>query len=107
MGGKRRKTQSTQQRLLWAFAGEDRSESPRAQAEGTVPTAANSPTESPTSSDRLMETICAPENLNAAMAKVIANGGAPGVDGMRVRQLVKYVEHHRERITQALLTGTY
>jgi RNA-directed DNA polymerase len=107
MCGKRRKIQSTQQQLLWAFAGEGRSESPMAQAEGTVPSAANSPTESPTSSDRLMESICTPENLNAAMAKVIANGGAPGVDGMRVRRLEKYVEHHRERITQELLTGTY
>jgi len=76
-------------------------------AEGAVPRMANSMAESPTSSDRLMESICDPENLSAAMAKVIANGGAPGVDGMRVTQLEKYFERHRERITRELQAGTY
>jgi len=33
------------------------------------------------SSDRLMERICDPLNLEIAMARVIANGGSPGVDG--------------------------
>ncbi len=78
-----------------------------APAEGTVPLVANSQAERPTSSDRLMESICDPENLNAAMAKVIANGGAPGVDGMRVSQLEKYFERHRERIVGELLAGAY
>jgi RNA-directed DNA polymerase len=54
-----------------------------------------------------MESICDPENLDIAMAKVIANGGAPGVDGMRVTQLEKYFERHRARITGELLAGTY
>jgi len=84
MDSKQQKIQSQQQMLL-AFAQEDRSESPRACEEGTVLPAADSMTESPTSSDRLMESICDPENLHTAMAKVIANGGAPGVDGMRVK----------------------
>ena len=75
--------------------------------EGIVLFAADSTTESPTSSDRLMESICDPENLNTAMAKVIANGGAPGVDGMRVTQLEKYFERHRDRIVGELLAGTY
>ena len=75
--------------------------------EGTVLSAADSTTESPTSSDRLMESICDPENLNIAMAKVIANGGAPGVDGMRVNELEKYFERHRDRIIGELLAGTY
>lgn len=106
MSGTRRKTQLTQQ-LRLAFAQESRSESPTARAEGTAPLAANSPTESPTSSDRLMESICDLENLEAAMAKVIANDGAPGVDGMRVTQLKKYFTRHRDRILEELLTGTY
>jgi len=75
--------------------------------EGIVLSAADSTTESPTSSDRLMESICDPENLNTAMAKVIANGGAPGVDGMRVKELEKYFERHRDRIVGELLAGTY
>ena len=106
MDSKRQKTQSQQQMLL-AFAQEGRSESPRACEEGTVLPAADSTTESPTSSDRLMESICDPENLNTAMAKVIANGGAPGVDGMRVKELEKYFERHRDRIIGELLAGTY
>ena len=106
MSGKRRKTQSQQQTLL-AFAREGGSESPRARTEGTVPLAADSKTERPTSSDRLMESICDPENLDVAMARVIANGGAPGVDGMRVTQLEKYFERHRDRFTEELLSGTY
>lgn len=105
MSSKRQKTQ-TQQRLL-AFAREGRSESPRTRGEGTVLPAADSCTESPTSSDRLMESICDPDNFAIAIAKVIANGGAPGVDGMRVTELEKYFERHRQRITGELLAGTY
>ena len=75
--------------------------------EGTVLPAADPCTESPTSSDRLMESICDPANLAKAMAKVIANGGAPGVDGMRVNQLEKYFERHGDRIVGELLDGTY
>jgi RNA-directed DNA polymerase len=107
MSSKRRKTQSQQDQLLLAFARESRGESPMACAEGTVLSAADSPTESPTSSDRLMESICDPANLAAAMAKVNANGGAPGVDGMRVNQLEKYFERHGDRIVGELLNGTY
>jgi RNA-directed DNA polymerase len=106
MSSIRRKTQSTQQ-LRLAFAQEGGSESPRAWAEGTVPPAANSLTDSPTSSDRFMESICDLENLEQAMAKVIANGGAPGVDGMRVTQLKKYFTRHRDRIIGELLAGAY
>ena len=78
-----------------------------AREEGTVLLAADSSTESPTSSDRLMESICDPANLAKAMAKVIGNGGAPGVDGMRVSQLEKSFERHRDRIVGELLNGTY
>ena len=41
------------------------------------------------------------------MAKVIRNGGAPGVDGMKVKELEKYFERHRVRIIGELLSGTY
>jgi len=106
MSSKRQKTNSQQQMLL-AFAREGRSESLMARVEGTVLPAADSKTESPTSSDRLMESICESENLLTAMAKVIANGGSPGIDGMRVTQLEKYFERHRDRIVGELLAGTY
>jgi len=42
-----------------------------------------------------MEAICDPLNLEIAMARVIANGGAPGVDGITVKGLEKYFERHR------------
>jgi RNA-directed DNA polymerase len=104
--GKRQKTQ-LQQQLLLACAEERRSESPPASGAGTGPIVAASHTESPTSSDRLMESICDPVNLEAAMARVIANGGAPGVDGMRVTELENYFERHGDRLIGELLTGTY
>ena len=105
MSGKRQKNRS--QQLLLAFAEEGRSASPKSSDQGIVPRAANSTTESPTSSDRLMESICDPANLEKAMAKVIANDGAPGVDGMGVKQLEKYFARHQDRIVGELLTGTY
>jgi RNA-directed DNA polymerase len=105
MDSRRQKTSDRQ--LPLAFAEESRDESPEGFREGTVLSKADSHPESPTSSDRLMESICDPANLDAAMSKVIANGGAPGVDGMRVTQLEKYFERHRDRITRELLTGTY
>ena len=54
-----------------------------------------------------MERICDPLNLECAVARVTANGGAPGVDGMRVNQLEKYFERHSDRIAGELLSGTY
>lgn len=104
MSGKRPKKE---RQSSFAFARESRSESPRAREEGNAPLTANSNAESPTSSDRLMESICDSANLAAAMRKVIANGGSPGVDGMRVNQLEKYFERHRDRIAAELLAGTY
>lgn len=107
MSSQRQKTQSQQEQLLLAFARESRSESPMARSEGTVLSVADSTTQSPTSSDRLMESICDPMNLETAIARVIANGGAPGVDGMRVTELEKYFERHRDRIIGELLGETY
>lgn len=100
------KRQKKERQQLFAFAREGRSESPKASDEGNALLAVNSTAQSPTS-DRLMESICDPANLAAAMAKVIANRGAPGVDGMRVQDLEKYFENHRDRIVGELLAGTY
>lgn len=90
-----------------AFIQEGRDESPEGLDEGTVLHVADSTSERPTSSGRLMEAICDPVNLECAMTRVIHNGGAAGVDGMTVKQLEKYFKRHHDRIVGELLAGTY
>ena len=55
----------------------------------------------------LLEQVLARENLIAALKRVEANKGAPGVDGVTVEQLRSYVQTHWADIRQQLLTGTY
>jgi RNA-directed DNA polymerase len=62
---------------------------------------------SPARTRRLMEAICDPENIAAAMRAVIANKGAPGVDGMTVRQLPKALALGWPALAQELLNGRY
>jgi RNA-directed DNA polymerase len=47
------------------------------------------------------------ENMAAAYARVVSNGGAPGVDGMTVEALGEYCREHWPRIRQEVLGGTY
>jgi len=51
--------------------------------------------------------VLEPENLKAALAKVQANKGSPGIDGMTVGQLPAYLRAHWHLIRQQLLDGTY
>ena len=44
----------------------------------------------------LMEEVCRRENLNRAYRRVQANKGAPGADGMTVRELGVWVKEHKE-----------
>ena len=55
----------------------------------------------------LIEQVVRRENLVAAHARVVRNGGAPGVDGMSVDDLMPYCRQHWARIREQLLTGTY
>jgi RNA-directed DNA polymerase len=63
--------------------------------------------ESPTGQVRLMESICERNNMRGAIRRVIKNGGAPGVDGMTVRQIKRHLKRHWRKIEKALLDGTY
>jgi RNA-directed DNA polymerase len=63
--------------------------------------------QSPTGPLTVMQEVLEPENLKAALAKVKANKGAPGIDGMTVNQLPGYLQTHLPRIKQQLLEGTY
>jgi len=63
--------------------------------------------ETPTSQLRLMEAICERNNMKRAIKRVIKNKGAPGVDGMTVRKIKRYLNRHWTKIEKALLDGTY
>ena len=55
----------------------------------------------------LMERICERENLNRAYKRVKANKGAPGVDGMTVKEMYEWLREHKEELIAALLEGNY
>jgi RNA-directed DNA polymerase len=63
--------------------------------------------EGPTGQIRLMESICERSNMRRAIRRVIKNKGAPGVDGMTVRKIKRYLKRHWTKIEKALLDGTY
>src|SRR5258708_11178831 len=63
--------------------------------------------ESPARTNRLMEEVCERENLKAALWKVKANQGSPGVDGMTVVGIKDYLKQHWPAIREQLLNGTY
>ncbi len=64
--------------------------------------------ESPVSSATgLMEVICNPRNMSEAIRRVIANKGAPGVDGMTVHELEDHWRQHGPGIRSQLTSGTY
>ncbi|MCL5005529.1 MAG: group II intron reverse transcriptase/maturase [Acidobacteria bacterium] len=54
-----------------------------------------------------MEEVCERENCKQALARVKANKGSPGVDGMTVRELAGYLKQHWPAIREQLLSGTY
>ena len=64
-------------------------------------------TENPAGTNRLMEEVCERENLKAAMRRVRANQGSPGVDGMTVIGIKDYLKQHGPAIREQLLNGTY
>ena len=64
-------------------------------------------TESPASTNRLMEEVCERENLKEALRQVKANKGSAGIDRMTVGQLSDYLKQHWPRIREQLLNGTY
>lgn len=55
----------------------------------------------------LLEMILERANVWAAYRRVCQNQGAPGVDGLTVDQLGKYLRRHWHKIRAALLEGTY
>lgn len=56
--------------------------------------------------DLLEEVLCR-ENLMKAYRRVLSNGGAPGVDGLTVHDLMPFCREHWKRIREDLLNGQY
>jgi RNA-directed DNA polymerase len=54
-----------------------------------------------------MEQVCEPANLNRAYARVMANKGSPGVDGLTVSRLGGWIKRHKQSFIASLLDGSY
>ena len=54
-----------------------------------------------------MEEVVSPENYGKALKAVIANQGAPGIDGMKTGELNGHLLKHWPKIQAKLMAGTY
>jgi RNA-directed DNA polymerase len=93
--------------LMLAFAEEYRGEAPNGLGAGTESFTVKRGTESPAIGEQLMEEVCERENCKQALARVKANKGSAGMDGMTVQQLPEYLKQHWPVIREQLLNGTY
>jgi group II intron reverse transcriptase/maturase len=57
--------------------------------------------------NHLMEKVVERKNLIDALKRVRQNKGAPGIDGMKVEELLPYLNKHWSTIKEELLLGTY
>jgi group II intron reverse transcriptase/maturase len=57
--------------------------------------------------DGLMERILSPTNLNQAYKQVVRNRGVGGVDEMETKELLPYLQLHKEELLFSLKAGTY
>src|ERR1035441_7354205 len=89
-------TDDTQQNIQMEldFSSALTGEAREAGREETESAGAMNGTESPASTNRLMEAVCERENLKAALRQVRANKGRPGVDGMTVIGIKDYLKQH-------------
>ena len=93
--------------LSLAFMDESRSEALMASVEGTESLTGKRRTESPAIGERLMEEACERENCKQALARIKANKGSAGMDGMTVEQLPEHLQQYWPVIREQLLSGTY
>lgn len=101
-GGKRQKNQ-----LELAFDPVGRGEAPITGGRGTEPQRAAHDSRGPAGTEFLMEEVCEPGNLKRALQRVCQNQGAPGIDGMTVESLPRYLGDHWSQIRTQLLEGSY
>ena len=102
MSDRRQKNQ-----LVLAFMAEDTGEAQRAASEGTESFTAKRRTDSRAIGEQLMEEVCERENCKQAMARVRANKGSAGVDGITFHQLPDFLKQQWPAIREQLLSGSY
>ena len=57
--------------------------------------------------DALLERVLERNNLNQAYKRVKQNGGAAGIDGMTITEMLPYLAEHREELLDSLRGGWY
>jgi retron-type reverse transcriptase len=60
-----------------------------------------------TMAERMLERVVHPDNLLRAFKRVKSNKGAPGVDGMTVDELGRWLDAHMEELRSELLSERY
>ncbi len=68
---------------------------------------ARSESESLASTVHLIEAICDPDNIEAALNAVVRNKGAPGIDGLTVKQLPSILKARWPEIEEQQLQGRH
>ena len=56
---------------------------------------------------KLLEAILHKENFNRAYKRVKANKGAPGIDGMTIKEALPYLKEHQQELTDRIYRGKY
>ena len=64
-------------------------------------------TKSKLNTENLLEKIVEKRNFYEAYKKVVANKGSSGIDGMRVDELLSYLQENYETLNESLLIGKY
>jgi RNA-directed DNA polymerase len=101
------KRQKNQLQQSLALPETGKSEALESSGQGTESSGAKHKSESPASSEQLMEGICERENCKQAWARVKANKGSAGIDEMTVEKLPVYLKQHWPEVREQLLGGTY
>lgn len=95
--------------------GEQKTAKAGCRCEGMVETESNSgarsiaalETAEKDGAEGLLEQILHRDNLNAAYKRVKSNGGAAGVDGMTVDEMLPYLKEHKDELLASLRGGWY